>query len=93
MRKIILIVAVFSLGIVSCKKTYTCECTTSSNYAGITENNKSSASNYSTKMTKKQAQSACEHEAQSVKSTFENSFSENGTATTSATVVTNCELK
>lgn len=92
MRKIILITAIISLGSVSCKKTYTCECTTSSNYAGAIENNKSGATKYDSKMTKKQAQSACDHEAQSIKSTFENSFSENRTAATSATVVTSCEL-
>lgn len=93
MKTILLTLLLLSFVSISCKKKYTCECTTTSNYAAITETNKSMANTYNSKMTKKQAQSACDHEAQSIKSTFENSFSENGTASTTVTVVTTCELK
>ncbi|PBQ31869.1 hypothetical protein CNR22_08830 [Sphingobacteriaceae bacterium] len=93
MKKIITLLVFASPGLISCKKTYVCECTTSSNYTGTTDYNKSSAKTYGSKMTKKQATAACDHEAESIESTFENSFSENGTAATNATVMTSCELK
>ena len=82
------------MSVTSCKKTYTCECETTSNYAGGSPDvNKSTVKEYSAKMSEKQAQAACDHEAETIKSTFVNSFTENGTLSNTANVTTECELK
>ena len=96
MKKTLLIAAVISLGMISCKKKYSCECITTTTYPNTTTSpdvNVSSATDYDTKMSKKQAQAACDHEAVSIKSTFDNSFTENNTKSNFANVSSSCQLK
>ncbi len=83
------------MSVTSCKKTYTCECVTTSTYgSGVAPSiNKSTVKEYSAKMSEKQAQAACDHEAETIKSTFDNSFTENGSTSNFANVSTDCELK
>jgi hypothetical protein len=44
-------------------------------------------------MTEKQAKSACSHQAETIKSTYDNSFTENGTRANFADVSVVCEIK
>lgn len=56
MKKVLLLVAVAGLSLVSCKKDYTCECTTSSDAAGYAS---TTASGSTGKMKKADAESKC----------------------------------
>lgn len=95
MKKIILTSAVLLAFVaVSCKKPYTCTCTTTTTYSGGSPDiNKSHVKEYSEKMTQKQAESACDHEEQAIKSTFDASFTENGSQPAFGQVSTTCELQ
>jgi len=83
--------------LVACKKSYTCNCTTTTTakdpkYPSVITN-VSEAKSYSEKMTEKQAKSACSHQAETIKSTYDNSFTENGTRANFADVSVVCEIK
>ncbi len=56
MKKILLIAAVAGMAMTSCKKDYTCECTTTSNAPGV---GSTTASGSTGKMKKKDAESKC----------------------------------
>lgn len=94
MKNITLLVAALVLiGFSSCKKAYSCECTTTLNYVGTTPDTYGSkTTTYSEKMTKKQAQSACDHEAVTIKSNFNDVITQAG-ATGFVTPSTACTLK
>jgi phage-related tail protein len=94
MKKIVLLIAaIASLGFASCKKAYTCECTTTITSGSFSDSYLSSAKEYSKKMSKKQAQSACDHEAESIQSTANNSITDNGNDPAFAVATTACSLK
>ena len=57
MKKILLVAAVAGLAMVSCKKEYTCECTSTTNASGTTM---SVTASTTIKDTKKNATEACE---------------------------------
>jgi hypothetical protein len=85
------------LGLVACKKSYTCNCTTTTaakdpKYPSVITN-VSETKSYSEKMNEKQAKSACSHQAETIKSTYDNSFTENGTRANFADVSVVCEIK
>ena len=56
MKKVLLIAAVAGLSMVSCKKDYTCECVTSSNFSGYAS---TTSSGKTGKMKKSDAESKC----------------------------------
>lgn len=77
MKKNLIVFSLLGLAVVSCKKTYTCDCEVSQTIEmpnGTTETQtiKNTSVAYSKKMTKKQATAACDHEAFAVKSSFAN---------------------
>ena len=92
---LVLILLVF-LSLVSCKKSYTCDCTTVTTavdpkYPSVIRN-ESTSMPYSEKMTEKQAKATCDHQAESIKSTYNNSFTGNGTRANFADVSVSCAL-
>ena len=72
------LISIVVIAIISCKKTYTCDCETDTviSFMGSGDSiySKSKTVPYSEKMTEKQAQSACDHEASSIKTTEENAI-------------------
>ncbi len=77
-QKFYLVVLACVLVLMSCKKTYTCECTLIRNHTShgspdstYTENYNGGSSAYGQKMTEKQAKAACKHEEQSILSNYE----------------------
>ena len=100
MKKLFFCIAISCL--VSCKKTYTCECYTTftyqqrgaitgQNYTQIIPGNKEA---YTQKMTEKQAKAACSHEAKAVETDFANNVSNNGTfPLANGSPTTSCGLK
>lgn len=86
----------------SCKKTYTCECTTNTSvtvanvpapYNKFTLTSKSESKAYSAKMTEKRAQSACDHEAQTIQSTEEDALKKNAQPGFEFSPSTSCILR
>lgn len=83
----------------SCKKTYTCECNTTHVYTDnngkrVTEVLPGDNSSYSQKMTKSQAESACQHEQTAVQTDLTNGVTGNGSGNTnSQTIAASCSLK
>lgn len=87
----IVLAALFFTG---CKKQYSCECSVHSQYInGDSETNHSEIKEYNRKMKKKEAQAACEHESEAIKTTFMNSYTENGTQAALGGVTVTCVLK
>ena len=86
MKKIIIIfAAVLTSGIISCKKQYSCQCSTtfsSPNYSPYTV---SSVENIDKKTTKKRATQICSH--------AEKQMADNAENYTSGTVSTSCAIK
>ncbi|MES2679907.1 MAG: hypothetical protein V4635_08490 [Bacteroidota bacterium] len=86
MKAIIFLVLATAL-CVSCKKSYTCECTTNTvvtvpafpGYPGgtFTLPSQTESKAYSEKMTKSQAKSACEHEKETLEATAKDAFAKN----------------
>jgi hypothetical protein len=78
----------------SCKKVYTCSCTTTLLYtSGGAVNYLDNSEKYSEKMNKRTAESACENKEKSLNSSYSNALSNNGsTASPVATAVTQCVL-
>ncbi len=70
------LISIVFFAIISCKKTYTCDCKTNAviSFMGSGDSiySKSKTVPYSEKMTAAQAKSACDHEASSIKTTEEN---------------------
>jgi hypothetical protein len=89
-------VMVLVLACVSCKKTRTCECTTTTTGTsqGFSLNfpSKSDSKAYSKKMTKKQAEAACDHMAESIESTEEDTWAKNPDPDVTFSVKTKCTL-
>jgi len=97
MKKIMIMAVFASLTAASCKKSYTCNCTTtdrdSSGSTVQTYTYKNSSTVYSEKMSKKQAEAACKHEEQAVHSTYSNWFSNNGSSPDPKyTTTTSCQI-
>jgi len=96
MKKLtILAVAVLAFAATSCKKAYTCSCTTTFNYSGFSPDTyKDDSEEYSKKMTKKTAEAACDNKADSFDNSYKNALTDNGTDTNpGVTAKTECELK
>lgn len=98
-NKFLYIIAVSTLFFASCKKSYTCDCTSVTTFSaaltGSTPfviNSKSTSVAYSEKMSEKQAKSACDHEAISIKSSEDAYIVDQG-AGGLVTVVTTCAIK
>lgn len=96
--KHILLAAVSMLAIasVSCKKTYSCDCTTTTTvsipgFGSIPVVTKSNEA-YSAKMTKKQAQAACDHEAITIES-MEKDVIAKDTSGLDITASTKCKIE
>ncbi len=72
------LISIVVIAIISCKKTYTCDCETNTviSFMGSVDSvySKSKIVPYSEKMTETQAKSACDHEAESIKTTEENAI-------------------
>ena len=70
------LISIVVIAIISCKKTYTCDCETNTviSFMGSGDSiyTKSKTVPYSEKMTENQAKSACDHEAAAIKTTEEN---------------------
>jgi len=70
------LISIVVIAIISCKKTYTCDCETNTVISfmgsGDSTYTKSKTVPYSEKMTENQAKSACDHEAAAIKTTEEN---------------------
>jgi hypothetical protein len=74
---------VILISLSSCKKNYTCSCTTYLTYKTNSGNFNTQSfpgdkAEYKEKFTKKQAKSACEHMATAVQTNIKNSFTDNG---------------
>jgi hypothetical protein len=98
MKKItILAVAALAISLASCKKSYTCACTTTINFNGSTISNayyKDDATSYSKKMNKKTAQAACDNKKASLDASWKNGLTDNGTyPNPGITASTSCDLK
>ena len=100
MKKITLLAAVIAVAsFASCKKAYTCACTTtvtSPNYLGTgttTNVYNDDAAAYGKKMNKKTAQSACDAEKASMEQTFKNAETSNGQYTSTSVSTVDCTLK
>jgi hypothetical protein len=83
MKKVIIpALAIAMLSLASCKKAYTCACTSTWSYTigstSYTDTYDDDAAVYSKKMSKKTAQAACDAEKASVEKTFQNAITENG---------------
>ena len=76
MKKLLLVAAVAGMALTSCKKDYTCECTTSTNVLGMTQ---SATASTTIKDTKSKAKEACE-KGNSTANTF------GGTVTTACAI-------
>jgi hypothetical protein len=95
-------IALLALGffcLAACKKSYTCECSTSSviraGNSHIATINSGGNVPFSQKMTKKQAKAACQHEQDAVQSDFINGIisSRNLELQSDESVITTCSLK
>ncbi len=78
----IILLACFGL-LTSCKKSYTCSCSTSWTYKSSSGNYNTQTfagdkSAYGSKLTKKQAKNACEHERVATETNFTNVITDNG---------------
>lgn len=95
-----LIVLFSVLALASCKKKYTCDCSTvvSESRGGGTTNYlftfPADKKQYSEKMTKKQAEAACEHQQNAIETVFKNGYkgSSNYVIVSGDIVVTTCSL-
>lgn len=96
MKKLAILLSAVLLGsFASCKKAYSCECITTIYASGSTaapDKYSSKTTTYSEKMAEKQAKSACEHEAVTIKSNLDDVINQAG-ATGLITAATSCELK
>ncbi len=95
--KLVLWMPVLLLCIASCKKSYTCSCTTTTTFVvtgfgTFPIPSKTDDAAYSKRMTKKQAQSACGHQALTIQSLEENYAAAAASAYGKPTINTNCKL-
>ncbi len=91
------ILLLFSLA--SCKKKYTCSCNTNatlkaSNGGYVSQVMPGSKTQYTEKMTQKQAKEACKHEEDAIQSDFTNGWTGNGQSPLLAgeSIVTSCSI-
>ena len=78
MKKVLFILLIISI-LTSCKKKYTCDCNTIVKSSYNTSNSYSitlsaDKQQYSEKMKKKQAESACEHQRNAIETNFKNNY-------------------
>src|SRR6218665_1536653 len=98
MKNITLFIAIvaLALGATSCKKTRTCACSTVTTGTmggfSLAFPSKSESKAYGAKMTKKQAEAACDHMAESVESTERSIFEANPDPDVTFNVKTTCKL-
>lgn len=95
MKKItILAVALLAISFASCKKEYTCACTTTLSYTGGKDDYKDDAQAYSKKMSKKTAEAACDEKQVAIDASYKNALTDNGVEPDpGVTAKTACELK
>jgi hypothetical protein len=79
------------MAFVACKKEYTCDCKTTVTSSNSIEYAKNDSKSYGAKMTKKQAQSACEHEETGLETSYTDVFKNLGA--TGYTFKSDCALK
>jgi hypothetical protein len=97
-KTLIVAIAVMVLTLSACKKNYTCECSTTTTFVAPGFGNfpfpsKSEDKAYSKKMTKKQAEAACEHEGETIESIMREGFADTtGSGGAYFTVNTKCSL-
>jgi hypothetical protein len=96
MKKITLLAAVIVVAsFTSCKKAYTCSCSTVFTYStGSPDTYKDDAKAYSKKMNKKTAQAACDEKKAAIDADYKNALTNNGTdPNPGVTTATTCDLK
>ena len=98
MKKITVLIFAAGSVLFSCGKSYTCDCVTTDKYddGGTIETYtyKNSSKEYSAKMSKKQAEAACNHLEESTHSAYSNWWTDNGTSSVpDFTTSTECTLK
>jgi len=95
MKKItILALALVAISFASCKKEYTCACTTTISYSGGNDLYKDDAQPYSKKMSKKTAEAACDEKQTAIDASYKNAFTDNGVdQNPGISAKTACELK
>ena len=96
MKKIFLLL-VLAATFSSCKKTYTCDCTTTFNYLSSgsypSTTYESNSVAYTNQMTKRKATAACEHEGKNINSTYVNIKTNNSPGSLSGvSIATECKL-
>lgn len=78
-KNIFIISSLILIGLSSCKKSYSCQCTTTITAQGSpSENYPTTSKTYSEKMTEKQAKSACSHEETTVKTSIDDNINKVG---------------
>jgi hypothetical protein len=100
MKSKIFLVIIIAMVLVcaSCRKTYTCECTTTisvpTGFGSFPIPAQSEKKAYGSKMTKKQAEANCDHEAESIESIAKAVVKEvYGSGSEQVTINTKCEIK
>ena len=98
MKRTIPVLFAIAAVLAGCKKTYTCECVTTDRYDDgstvETVTYKSAGGEYSAKMSKKQAEAACNHEEEATESAYTNWWTDNGTVPLDGiSTSTECTLK
>ncbi len=100
MTKHLLLAGLVMLLLSSCKKIYTCECTTNYTYKSssgslFTVAYPGETMEYSEKMKEKQAKAACAHEVPTIESDFTKFITDNGRVPMESgeKVVTDCSIK
>jgi hypothetical protein len=91
-----LAIAVAAIGFTSCKKEYTCSCTTTVNFgSGVPQSiYKDNAAAYNKKMNEKTAKAACDEKQKALDASWKNGLTDNGTdPNPGVTASTSCDLK
>ena len=83
MKKFRFVVLLAGLALASCKKEYSCDCTSTVTFTdngfSYTQYFKNESTPYSQKLSEKQAESVCDHEEETIASTLRNNITANGT--------------
>lgn len=96
---LLLLLCPLLLSISSCKKTYTCNCSTSYTYKSSNGGYSNiiipaNGASYSEKMTEKKAKVACQHEQTAIQTNFTNGITGNGQSSlvSGESIVTSCAI-
>lgn len=100
-KSLLLLPGLALLALSSCKKTYTCECSTDFTYRSSSSGSLFTATypgettQYSEKMREKQAKAACAHEAPTIEKNFSNFITDNGKfpLKSGEKITTSCSIK